>query len=90
MEVATPITFHRYTANAGGSIMGAKPSDANIKLRIAHNRTPVPGLYMAGHWAEYGGGVPMAAKAAANASLLVLRRIDRAAFRRLRDVVDGR
>lgn len=90
LEVATPVTFQRYTANAGGSIMGAKPSDENIKLRIAHNRTPVPGLYLAGHWAEYGGGVPMAAKAAANASLLALKKIDRSAYRRLRDLVDGK
>lgn len=90
LEIATPVTFHRYTANAGGSIMGAKPSDENIKLRIAHNRTPVPGLFLAGHWAEYGGGVPMAAKAAANACLLALRGLDKTAYRQLRDLVDGR
>ena len=90
LEIATPVTFHRYTANAGGSIMGAKPSDENIRLRIAHNRTPVPGLFLAGHWAEYGGGVPMAAKAAANASLLALKGLDKTAYRGLRDLVDGK
>ncbi len=90
LEIATPITFRRYSANRGGSIMGAEPSDRNIKARLAGHRTPVPGLLLAGHWAEYGGGVPVCIKSAANASLLVLRRSDRAAFARLRAVMDGR
>lgn len=87
-EIATPRTYWRYTANRGGSIMGAQPTDRNIRARIAHYRTPVKGLFLAGHWSEYGGGVPLAVKSAANASLLVLQKEQPRAFAELRDVVD--
>ena len=70
--------------------MGGKPTDRNIKAGIAHYRPPVPGLLLAGHWAEYGGGVPMAMKAAANTSLLILGRERPADFRALADLMDGR
>lgn len=89
VEIATPITFWRYSANRAGSIMGAKPTDENIRARIAHQRTPVEGLLLAGHWAEYGGGVPLAVKSAANASLLVLQRENAQAFRSLCALMDG-
>jgi phytoene dehydrogenase-like protein len=89
MEVATPVTFWRYTANRQGSIMGASPTDRNIKSRLAHYLTPVDRLLLGGHWAEYGGGVPMAVKAAVNTSLLILQKTDRRAFAQLRDVMDG-
>ena len=71
-EVATPITHWRYTGNRGGSIMGARPGKKNFQLGIAHYRTPVKHLYIGGHWAELGGGVPIATRAGANAALLVL------------------
>ncbi len=89
VEVATPVTFWRYTGNRGGSIMGYKPSERNIKAGLAHYRTPVPGLLQAGHWAELGGGVLMAVRAAMNASLLALQAEHRAAYERLRAVMDG-
>lgn len=71
-EVATPVTHWRYTGNRGGSIMGARPGKKNFQLGIAHYRTPVKHLYIGGHWAELGGGVPIATRAGANAALLVL------------------
>ncbi len=89
MEIGTPITLWRYSANRAGSIMGGRPTDRNIRARIAHYRTPLPHLLLAGHWAEYGGGVPMAMKAAANASLLVLEGEHPAAFRALARLMDG-
>ncbi len=90
MVIATPVTYWRYTGNRNGSIMGARPTNRNINNKLAHCRTPVPGLLLAGHWAQYGGGVPVAMQTAVNASLLILREIDPSAFRRLRDAVDGR
>jgi prolycopene isomerase len=89
LEVATPVTFWRYTGNRGGSIMGYRPTTRNIKAGLAHYRTPVPGLLQAGHWAELGGGVLMAMRAAMNASLLVLQPDHRAAYEKLRAVMDG-
>jgi len=88
LEIATPVTYLRYTGNRDGSIMGARPSNKNIKNKIAHYRTPVQNLLLAGHWAEYGGGLPIAMKAAANASLLILQQTHKSAYMELREVVD--
>jgi prolycopene isomerase len=73
-EVATPVTHWRYTGNKNGTMMGARPGRKNMKNRISHYRTPVKNLFIGGHWAELGGGVPIAAKAGANASLLILKK----------------
>ena len=61
--------------------MGARPGRKNMKNKISHYRTPVKNLILGGHWAELGGGVPIAAKAGANASLLVLQKENLGAFR---------
>ncbi len=90
MEAATPVTYWRYTGNRDGSLMGTRPTGKNIRARLAGSRTPVKGLLLAGHWAEYGGGVPMAVKSAANAALIVLKGKKPQAYKRLRDVMDGR
>lgn len=88
MDVATPVTHWRYTHNRGGSIMGARPNEANMKAKVAHYKTAVPNLYLSGHWAEYGGGVPIAVKAACNASLLVLKDERNPGFAELARVMD--
>jgi prolycopene isomerase len=89
MEIATPVTFWRYTGNTKGSISGAKPTGKNIRAGIAHYRTPVKNLLVGGHCGEYGGGVPMAVKAGTNASLIVMKTLMPSAYRQLRDVLDG-
>jgi phytoene dehydrogenase-like protein/predicted nucleotide-binding protein (sugar kinase/HSP70/actin superfamily) len=89
MEVATPVTFLRYTGNRGGTIMGHKPTRNNIHAGLARLTTPVKRLLVGGQWAEYGGGVPMATKAAVNASLMILRDLRPDAFTALKTVVDG-
>ena len=88
LEIATPVTYWRYTGNRNGSTMGTSPTDKNIKNRLAHYKTPVKNLFLGGHWAEYGGGMPMAVKAASNASLLILEKIKKDEFKKLRDVMD--
>ncbi len=90
VEVATPVTYWRYTGNRGGSMMGQKPTLRNIFTRVAHYRTPVENIFVGGHWAEYGGGVPIAVKAASNASLLVLKEMNKKEFVKLRDIMDGK
>jgi prolycopene isomerase len=89
MEVATPVTFHRYTGNRDGSIMGHKPTRKNIHARLANLTTPVKRLLLGGQWAEYGGGVPMATKAAVNSSLMILQEMRPPAFTALKKGVDG-
>jgi phytoene dehydrogenase-like protein len=82
-EVATPVTHWRYTGNKNGTMMGARPGRENMKNKISHYRTPVKNLIIGGHWAELGGGVPIAAKAGANASLLILQKENLPAFKLL-------
>lgn len=89
-DVATPITHWRYTGNRNGSIMGARPGKKNFQLGIAHYRTPVKHLYLGGHWAELGGGVPIATRAGANAALLVLCDLKHPAAKPLARYMDGR
>jgi len=56
--VATPHTFERYTMNHKGASSGwSMAADAQHKLGI---KTPVKGLYLAGHWTMNPGGVPAA------------------------------
>jgi prolycopene isomerase len=89
-EVATPVTHWRYTGNRNGTMMGAKPGRENMQRKVAHYRTPVRNLILGGHWAELGGGVPIAVKAGSNAALLILREENRKAFRMLSAYMDNR
>lgn len=89
-DVATPVTHWRYTGNRNGTMMGAKPGRANMQGKIAHYQTPVKNLLLGGHWAELGGGVPIAVKAGTNASLLILQKEKPAAFQVLADYMDGK
>ncbi len=88
-EIATPITHWRYTGNKDGSMMGAKPGRKNMQQKVAHYQTPVKNVLLGGHWAELGGGVPIAVKAGANAALLVLQKENKPAFKLLAAYMDG-
>lgn len=90
LDIATPITHWRYTNNRDGSMMGARPGKENMQAKIAHYRTPVKNLILGGHWAELGGGVPIAVRAAANAALLLLKDRKNPAWKLLADYMDGK
>ncbi len=90
LDVATPITHLRYTGNRGGTMMGARPGKANMQAGVAHYETPVTNLYLSGHWAELGGGIPVAVRASLNSTLLVLKKDNRKKFKLLADFVDGK
>jgi len=89
-DVATPVTHWRYTGNKNGTMMGAKPGRANMQGKVAHYQTPITNLLLGGHWAELGGGVPIAVKAGANATLLILKKEKPEAFKVLARYMDGR
>jgi prolycopene isomerase len=56
-EGGTPRTMERYTLNLQGAIYGWEQTpDQSTTDRLPH-RTPVEGLYLAGHWTQPGGGV---------------------------------
>ncbi len=90
LDIATPVTHQRYTGNRGGTMMGARPGKANMQAGVAHYKTPVENLYLSGHWAELGGGIPVAVRAALNSTLLILKKTDRKKFRLLAKYVDGK
>lgn len=87
LEIATPVTYQRYSQNRGGTMMGTRPGKINMQNKIAHYRTPFKNVVIGGHWAELGGGVPIATKAAYNAALLVLKDLDKNAFDQLVNVM---
>ncbi len=56
-EAATPRTMERYTRNEAGAIYGFDVTPAQVGPGRLDNRTPLPGLFLAGHWTRPGGGV---------------------------------
>ncbi len=80
IDIATPITWHRYTGNWEGSSEGWLPSPASLTL---HLRKTLPGLYdfcMAGQWVQPGGGLPSAALSARHVVQSICQR-DNKSFR---------
>ena len=57
VEGATPRTMERYTLNQEGALYGWEPSPDQVAGSRPAHRTPLPGLYLAGHWTRPGGGV---------------------------------
>ncbi len=89
MDVATPVTYHRYTGNREGVMMGARPGKVNFKARIAHFVTPLENVFLCGHWSALGGGVPIAVSTAANVALMVLKNDGNRFFKPLGKYFDG-
>lgn len=89
-DIATPVTHWRYTGNTGGSMMATKPNRFNMMKKVATYHTPLKNLFIGGHWAELGGGIPIAVKAGANSSLLILKKENKQAFRLLASFMDGK
>jgi phytoene dehydrogenase-like protein len=70
-DVATPLTFERYTGNWKGSVIGW---DATRKTLFMPMKKTLPGLrnfYMAGQWVQPGGGLPTAAVSGRNVIQLI-------------------
>jgi prolycopene isomerase len=89
-DIATPVTHWRYTGNHRGSIMGSRPTRQNFRSGVASYHSPVKNLLIGGHWAENGGGVPVAVRAGVNSALLILKKERPAAFRLFSRVIDGK
>jgi prolycopene isomerase len=56
-EGATPRTLERYTRNTGGAAYGFAVTPNQVGPGRPAVETEVAGLYLAGHWAQPGGGV---------------------------------
>ena len=57
VEAATPRTMERYTRNTEGAIYGWALGPNQIGPQRTACRSPLPGLHLAGHWTQPGGGV---------------------------------
>jgi phytoene dehydrogenase-like protein len=78
-DVATPITYHRYTGNWQGSHQGWLVTPQTWKFRMKKNLPGLDNFYLAGQWVEPGGGVPSAAMSGRNVIQLLCKR-DRKPF----------
>jgi phytoene dehydrogenase-like protein len=61
IDVATPVTFERYTGNWKGSFEGWLITPGNSGVLMKPMKQTLPGLknfYMCGQWVEPGGGLP--------------------------------
>jgi hypothetical protein len=73
MQVATPLTNHRYTLNSAGAIFGTEQSVDNMYLCRLPGRTSIPNLVLTGAWTNPGGGQSAALISGVGAGRNVLR-----------------
>jgi prolycopene isomerase len=55
-EVASPLTYYRYSKNYNGAIYGYHQDVYNSPMMRLKSKTPIKGLYLAGAWTNFGGG----------------------------------
>lgn len=58
-DIATPVTWERYTANWQGSYQGWKPTINTFGVTLPKKLPGLKHFYMTGQWIFPGGGVPM-------------------------------
>jgi len=66
VDVATPVTFERYTGNWHGSIEGWLLTTRTLSLRIPNTLPGLSSFFMIGQWVQPGGGLPTAALSGRN------------------------
>ena len=79
IDVATPMTFERYTGNWQGSFEGWLITPKTFMMRMSKTLPGLKNFYMAGQWVEPGGGVPTAALSGRNVIQLICKQ-DRRPF----------
>lgn len=58
-DIATPVTWERYTGNWQASYQGWLPTVSNFGVTLSKKLPGLKNVYMAGQWIFPGGGVPM-------------------------------
>jgi prolycopene isomerase len=74
MEIGTPSTFERYTANTAGALYGFEATKEVYGEAKVPNITYLSNLYQAGHWCKPGGGVWNVMECGYTASKIILNR----------------
>jgi len=78
-DMATPITYYRYTGNWQGSHQGWMITPKTGALRMKNVLPGLGNFFMVGHWVEPGGGVPTAALSGRNVTQFLCKQ-DRKPF----------
>ncbi|UCC66514.1 MAG: NAD(P)/FAD-dependent oxidoreductase, partial [Deltaproteobacteria bacterium] len=73
VEAATPFTLERYTANEGGATYGLAPTPRQFGRGRPANKTPIKGLYLAGHYTRPSHGIVGAAISGSFAAEMIIR-----------------
>lgn len=73
-DVATPLTFERYTGNWRGSFIGWDLTPKTFMMPMCKTLPGLKNFYMAGQWVAPGGGLPMVALSGRNVVQLICRR----------------
>jgi len=73
-DVATPLTFERYTGNRRGSSIGWDLTPQTFMMPMSKTLPGLQNFYLAGQWVTPGGGLPMVALSGRNVIQLICRR----------------
>lgn len=73
-DVATPMTWERYTGNWQGSFEGWLISAKTLRMRMSKTLPGLKDFYMAGQWVEPGGSVPSAAISGRNVTQILCKK----------------
>ena len=57
LELATPVTIERFTENRGGAYVGWRYFGRPGARDPIPQQSPIPNLFLCGHWVAPGGGV---------------------------------
>jgi len=74
VDVATPVSFERFTGNWRGSYMGWRTTADTFGGRIEKTLPGLDRFYMAGQWVEPGGGLPTVLMSGRNVTQLLCKR----------------
>jgi prolycopene isomerase len=74
-EAATPITLERYTGNEQGAMYGLATTPGQFGRHRPSNRTPIKGLYLAGHYTRPAHGIVGAALSGSFTANMILSRL---------------
>lgn len=74
-DLTTPATYFRYTGNSNGSSQGWTPQ-SNLLNRLQTKQTikGIDNVFLAGHWMEAGGGLPIALKSARDVAWIISKK----------------
>jgi phytoene dehydrogenase-like protein len=74
INVASPMTFERYTGNYRGSYEGFLFDKQALKTRIPQTLPGLQNFYMAGQWVSAGGGLPSGVITGRNALKIICKK----------------